>query len=58
MEKIAFILWVLLWPMVCAIIGYLNFTQKLKTGIMPDENKALFVSIVELIIWIWVARAL
>jgi hypothetical protein len=58
MEKLAFVLWVLLWPLVCSITGYLHLLYKLKVGKKYDEGKLLFVSIVQLIIWIWVAKSI
>ena len=59
MEKITFILWVILWPLSCTIDAYYTAKRKEITGEPPTPKAvALIATVINLILWIGVARML
>lgn len=59
MQNIAFILWLCLWPITCTIDSYWSAKKILMTGEdMPSKSMQGFTALIQLIIWIAVAKLL
>lgn len=59
MENIAFILWMCLWPITCTIDSYWSAKKRLITGEeMPSKITQAFMVLIQVIIWVAVAKSL
>ena len=57
MEHIAFVLWMVLWPLGTTIESYFSAKRRQITG-EDHKDTNIFVVIIEIVIWIAVAKAL
>jgi hypothetical protein len=59
MANLYFVLWVCLWPVACAAEGYLAAKRRALTGEeKPEAIAQLIASMIQLIVWVVVAKSL
>lgn len=59
MEKLAYVLWLCLWPLTCSINTYLSEKLRLMTGGKElNKYEKVLIGSVQLIIWVKIAKSL